>query len=88
MQEDERIGDVRGTGLYLGIEMVRDRETREPDSPLALALVNEMRRRRVLISATAYNANVLKVRPPLIFTAENADQFLTGLKAALKTVQA
>lgn len=87
MQEDERIGDVRGTGLYLGIEMVRDRETREPDSPLALALVNEMRRRRVLISATAYNANVLKVRPPLIFTAENADQFLTGLKTALKTVQ-
>ena len=87
MQEDERIGDVRGTGLYLGVEMVKDRETREPDGPLALALVNEMRRRRVLISATSYNANVLKVRPPLIFTAANADQFLTELKAALKTVR-
>ena len=86
MQEDERIGDVRGTGLYLGVEMVKDRETREPNGPLALALVNEMRRRRVLISATSYNANVLKVRPPLIFTAANADQFLTELKAALKTV--
>ena len=87
MREDERIGDVRGTGLYLGVEMVKDRETREPNSPLALALVNEMRRRRVLISATSYNANVLKVRPPLIFTAANADQFLTELKAALKTVR-
>ena len=87
MQEDERIGDVRGTGLYLGVEMVKDRETREPDGPLALALVNEMRRRRVLISATSYNANVLKVRPPLIFTAANADQFLTELKAALKTLR-
>lgn len=87
MQEDERIGDVRGTGLYLGVEMVKDRETREPNGPLALALVNEMRRRRVLISATSYNANVLKVRPPLIFTAGNADQFLTELKAALKTVR-
>ena len=87
MQEDERIGDVRGTGLYLGVEMVKDRETRAPDGPLALALVNEMRRRRVLISATSYNANVLKVRPPLIFTAANADQFLTELKAALKTVR-
>ncbi|MDC2981437.1 MAG: aspartate aminotransferase family protein [Pseudomonadota bacterium] len=87
MQEDERIGDVRGTGLYLGVEMVKDRETREPNGPLALALVNEMRRRRVLISATSYNANVLKVRPPLIFTAANADQFLTELKAALKTVR-
>lgn len=87
MQEDERIGDVRGTGLYLGVEMVKDRETREPNGPLALALVNEMRRRRVLISATSYNANVLKVRPPLIFTAANADHFLTELKAALKTVR-
>ena len=87
MQEDERIGDVRGTGLYLGVEMVKDRETREPNGPLALALVNEMRRRRVLISATSYNANVLKVRPPLIFTAANADQFLTELKSALKTVR-
>ena len=87
MREDERIGDVRGTGLYLGVEMVKDRETREPNGPLALALVNEMRRRRVLISATSYNANVLKVRPPLIFTAANADQFLTELKAALKTMR-
>ena len=87
MREDERIGDVRGTGLYLGVEMVKDRETREPNGPLALALVNEMRRRRVLISATSYNANVLKVRPPLIFTAANADQFLTELKASLKTVR-
>lgn len=87
MQGDERIGDVRGTGLYLGIEMVKNRKTREPDSPLALALVNEMRRRRVLISATAANANVLKIRPPLTFSADNADQFLTELAGALKTVR-
>lgn len=87
MQRDERIGDVRGTGLYMGIEMVKSRKTREPDSPLALALVNEMRRRRVLISATASNANVLKVRPPLSFSAKNADQFLTELDGALKTVR-
>ncbi|MDG2356548.1 MAG: aspartate aminotransferase family protein [Paracoccaceae bacterium] len=86
MQGDERIGDVRGSGLYMGIEIVKDRETREPDSPLALALVNELRRRRVLISATAANANVLKVRPPLTFSAQNADQFLTELKGALETV--
>ena len=86
MQGDERIGDVRGSGLYMGIEIVKDHKTREPDSPLALALVNELRRRRVLISATAANANVLKVRPPLTFSAQNADQFLTELKGALETV--
>ena len=86
MQEDERIGDVRGSGLYMGIEIVKNHKTREPDSPLALALVNELRRRRVLISATAANANVLKVRPPLTFSAQNADQFLTELKGALETV--
>ena len=85
-QQDERIGDVRGTGLYMGIEMVKNRDTREPDSPLALALVNEMRNRRVLISATAANANVLKIRPPLTFTAAHADRFLTELKGAFKTV--
>jgi 4-aminobutyrate aminotransferase-like enzyme len=86
MHGDERIGDVRGSGLYMGIEIVKDRETREPDSPLALALVNELRRRRVLVSATAANANVLKVRPPLTFSAQNADRFLTELKGALETV--
>ena len=86
MQEDERIGDVRGSGLYMGIEIVKNHKTREPDSALALALVNELRRRRVLISATAANANVLKVRPPLTFSAQNADQFLTELKGALETV--
>ncbi|MDG2406161.1 MAG: aspartate aminotransferase family protein [Paracoccaceae bacterium] len=86
MQRDGRIGDIRGAGLYMGIEMVKNRETLEPDSALALALVNEMCKRRVLISATAFNANVLKVRPPLTFSAENADQFLTELDGALKTV--
>ena len=86
MQGDERIGDVRGSGLYMGIEIVKNHKTREPDSALALALVNELRRRRVLISATAANANVLKVRPPLTFSAQNADQFLTELKGALETV--
>ena len=87
MQRDGRIGDIRGAGLYMGIEMVKNRETLEPDSALALALVNEMRKRRVLISATAFNANVLKVRPPLTFSVENADQFLTELDGALRTVR-
>lgn len=83
----EGIGDVRGTGLYMGVEMVTDRDTKSPDSARALALVNELRERRILISATSSNANVLKIRPHLTFSAENADRFLTGFEAALNTVQ-
>ena len=77
---------MRGTGLYLGVEMVKDKTTREPDSALALGIVNEMRKRRVLISATSQNANVLKIRPPLIFSAANADRFLSELEVSLKSV--
>lgn len=79
----ERIGDVRGAGLYLGVELVSDRETKAPDAKSALAVVNAMRQRRVLISATSFNANVLKIRPPLVFSASDADRFLTELDGAL-----
>lgn len=82
----EGIGDVRGTGLYIGVEMVRDRGTQQPDSETALALVNGLRERRVLISATGFNANVLKIRPPLVFSAENADRLLSELEAELRGV--
>lgn len=81
---DERIGDVRGAGLYLGVEMVSDQSTKEPDSALALGLVNAMREKRVLISATAFNANVLKIRPPLTFTLAHVDRFLSALGEALR----
>jgi 4-aminobutyrate aminotransferase-like enzyme len=79
----ERIGDVRGTGLYVGIEMVTDRKTREPDAVLAAAIVNGLRERRVLISATGFHANVLKIRPPLVFSANDAARLLEETKAVL-----
>ena len=80
----DRIGDVRGSGLYLGVELVSDRTAKTPDAPSALAIVNAMRERRVLISATSFNANVLKIRPPLVFTPAHADRFLTELDGALR----
>jgi len=79
----DRIGDVRGAGLYIGVELVGDRAAKTPDSRSALAIVNAMRKRRVLISATGFNANVLKIRPPLVFTPADADRFLTELDGAL-----
>lgn len=83
----EVIGDVRGAGLFIGVELVVDRATRAPARELAARLVNELRRRRVLISATGPDANVLKIRPPLPFGRPEADIFLGALEASLAHVQ-
>ena len=79
----EMIGDVRGAGLYTGVELVKSRHSKEPDQETTLAIVNGLRSRRVLISATGLNANVLKIRPPLVFSQSNADQLLTETEAVL-----
>lgn len=82
----ERIGDVRGAGLYIGVELVKDRATKEPDAAAASAIVNGLRERRVLISATGFNANTLKIRPPLIFSKENATRLLTELEGVVGSI--
>jgi 4-aminobutyrate aminotransferase-like enzyme len=76
------LGDVRGAGLYLGVDVVAP-ETGEPSGELAAAIVNGMRERRVLISATGARGSVLKIRPPLPFRTEHADQLLTVLSEVL-----
>ena len=79
----DRIGDVRGAGLFVGVELVRDRAAKTPDPDLASHVVNDLRRRRVLISASGPHANVLKIRPPLVFTKGNAETFLAALDEVL-----
>jgi 4-aminobutyrate aminotransferase-like enzyme/Ser/Thr protein kinase RdoA (MazF antagonist) len=64
------IGDVRGRGLIAGVELVVDRETREPDRDLAARVNDEMRERGVLIGSTGRHRNTLKIRPPLAITAD------------------
>ena len=77
------IGDVRGAGLFVGVEMVLDRQTREPAPAQTTRLVNFLRERRILISATGPFANVLKIRPPLVFSVANADMLLEALDEGL-----
>lgn len=77
------IGDVRGAGLFLGVELVRDRATREPDGALASRVVNGLRRRRVLVSSCGRHGNVLKLRPPLVFTREHAEILVDALDRTL-----
>jgi 4-aminobutyrate aminotransferase-like enzyme len=74
-----QIGDVRGAGLFIGAEFVKDPATREPHADLALHVVNRLRDRKVLISASSPFGNVLKIRPPLPFTEKNATYFLEVL---------
>ncbi|MHA2172037.1 MAG: aminotransferase class III-fold pyridoxal phosphate-dependent enzyme, partial [Candidatus Kariarchaeaceae archaeon] len=77
------IGDVRGLGLYLGVELVLDRETQEPAPNQAFYVINRMREKGILISTDGPLHNVLKIKPPLVFTIENADFLVVSLQQIL-----
>lgn len=85
-QHDERIGDVRGAGLFVGVEMVRDRETKAPDGQVTTRLVNGLRRKQVLIGAAGPHANVLKIRPPIVFSKANVDTFIGAFQEVLSEI--
>ncbi len=82
----ELIGDVRGAGLFVGAELVTNRETRQPATLETARLVNGLRDKRVLISAAGPAANVLKIRPPMVFSLDNADLFLTAVDEVLSDI--
>ncbi len=82
-QRHECVGDVRGAGLFTGLELVRDRGTREPDGPLALEVLEELRERGVLTSVAGPHGNVLKLRPPLAFAREDVGTLVTALDDSL-----
>lgn len=74
------ISEVRGAGLFLGVELAADGK---PATAATAKVVNGLRERRVLISATGPAANILKIRPPLVFGREHADIFVAALAEAL-----
>ncbi len=78
-----QIGDVRGAGLFIGLEFVTDPETRAPDAALAIRVVNALRERRVLISASGPAGNSLKIRPPMPFGRDHAALFLEAMADVL-----
>ena len=82
-QRHQLIGDIRGEGLFIGVELVTDRYTQAPATACAASVVNGLRRRQVLISATGPKANILKIRPPLVFAKEHADLLLERLDQTL-----
>jgi 4-aminobutyrate aminotransferase-like enzyme len=77
MEKHTLIGDVRGLGLFVGIELVLDREKLVPAAAQASYIANRMKERGILLSTDGPFHNVLKIKPPMVFTEENAD-FLVG----------
>ena len=84
----EAIGDVRGTGLFAGFELVRDRSTREPDADLATDLVNRAAERGVLLSTDGPDHNVIKIKPPMVFSSADADRLVETVDAVLSEIAA
>ena len=76
-------GDVRGMGLFLGVELVRDRESRTPARREAEYVVNRLCDKGILISAEGPDHNVLKIKPPLVFGAGDADLLAAALEDVL-----
>jgi 4-aminobutyrate aminotransferase-like enzyme len=77
------IGAVHGRGLYLGVELVRDRATLEPAREETAAICDRLRELGVIVQPTGDRQNVLKVKPPLCFTTESADFFISCLDDVL-----
>jgi 4-aminobutyrate aminotransferase-like enzyme len=82
----EAIGDVRGSGLFFGAELVLDRKTRAPATAYAKKISNAMRQRGILLNYLGIHYDTLKIRPPMPFSRVNADQLLETLDAALSDV--
>jgi 4-aminobutyrate aminotransferase-like enzyme len=85
-QRHALVGEARGAGLFIGLELVTDRQTRTPATAQAARVVNGLRQRQVLLSATGPQANVLKIRPPLVFTREHADLLVQRLDEVLTAI--
>jgi 4-aminobutyrate aminotransferase-like enzyme len=82
----ELIGDVRGKGLFYGVEIVRDRSTLEAGANEAGKIRESLRKNGVLLSTTGPLNNVIKIRPPMVFSESNAGLLLEKLEQALIAV--
>ena len=81
------VGDVRGSGLFIGVELVRDRETLEPAAREAGAVVESLREQGILIGTDGPWHNVLKIRPPMPFNTDDADRLVEAIDVALGRIE-
>lgn len=83
----DQVAEVRGSGFFIGVDLVTDRSTLTPDGTAAGSIVNALREDRILISACGAQGNVLKLRPPMPFSRDDADRLLEGMGRAFKALR-
>jgi 4-aminobutyrate aminotransferase-like enzyme len=83
MSSHSIIGDVRGEGLFLGIELVQNRSSLQPAAAEAAYIVNGMKEMGVLLSTDGPLRNVIKIKPPMVFTTGDADLLVEKLDGIL-----
>jgi len=77
------LADVRGVGLFVGVEIVHDLDSLAPDADRAVDIVNQLRELGFLTSNAGAHRNVVKIRPPLVFSDDHTDEFLAGFDQML-----
>jgi len=79
------IGDIRGSGLFLGVEFIKDPDTLEPNTELAQFLKNKLRENFILVSTDGPYDSVIKMKPPMCFNKFNSDEVVGMVEKLLKT---
>jgi 4-aminobutyrate aminotransferase-like enzyme len=79
----ELIGDVRGLGLFIGVELVKDRESKKPATEKMAWLIEYFKQNAIIMSSEGPGYNVLKIKPPIVFSKENVDRFIHIFKQGL-----
>jgi 4-aminobutyrate aminotransferase-like enzyme len=79
----DAIGDVRGHGLFIGVELIKDAEAKTPDPAIAAEMANRLKDRGFLSAPAGANGNVLKIRPPMVFSQSDAEAFLDAFDATV-----
>ena len=80
------IGEVRGKGLFVGIELIKNKSNLSPAYKEAKKVVNEMKRKKILLSTDGPDHNVIKIKPPMIFNKQNADELVLKLSEVLSNI--
>ncbi len=83
----DAIGDVRGCGLFLSVELIQDRDRKQPDAELTITLADRLKDKGFLVSYSGKYDSVLKIRPPLVFSQTNADEFLGAFDECMEEIR-